>query len=119
MDTKILAVKPTISMKDLEKVDIRIGTIEKVEDVEKSDKLVRLIVNFGDHHRKILVGMKKERENVKEVEGKQALFIVNLEPRMMMGELSEGMLFDIGYSNGIIPVLAQPEKSVPNGVNAG
>jgi tRNA-binding protein len=37
----------------------------------------------------------------------------------MMGILSEGMLFDIGYDNGITPVLAEPEKPVPNGVNAG
>jgi tRNA-binding protein len=119
MDTKILPVKPIIKYEDFEKLDIRVGRIEKVEDVEKSDKLVRLIVNFGDHKRKILVGMKKERADVKEVEGKQALFIVNLEPKTMMGELSEGMLFDIGYANGIIPVLAEPEKEVPNGVSAG
>ena len=37
----------------------------------------------------------------------------------MMGIKSEGMLFDIGYDNGITPVLAQPEKPVPDGVNAG
>jgi len=116
---KILPVKPTVKYEDLEKLDIRVGRIEKVEEVEKSDKLVRLVVNFGDHKRKILVGMKKERANVKEVEGKQALFIVNLEPKTMMGELSEGMLFDIGYANGIIPVLAEPEKEVPNGASAG
>lgn len=116
---KINPIKPTIKFSDLEKIDIRIGTIEKVEEVEKSDKLVRLIVNFGDHKRKILVGMKKERENPKEIEGKQALFVVNLEPREMMGEISEGMLFDIGYANGITPILALPEKPVPDGASAG
>ena len=99
MATKLLPVKPTIKFSDLEKIDVRVGRIEKVEDIEKSDKLVRLTVNFGDIKRNILVGMKKERENPKEVEGKQALFVVNLEPKEMMGELSEGMLFDIGYSN--------------------
>ena len=119
MDAKIKPVKPQIKYDDLSKLDIRVGTIEKVDDVEKSDKLVRLTVDFGDHKRKILVGMKKERENPKEIEGKQALFVVNLEPREMMGEVSEGMLFDIGYDNGITPVLAEPEKLVPNGVNAG
>ena len=36
-----------------------------------------------------------------------------------MGEMSEGMLFDIGYANGIVPVLSVPEKNVPNGVSAG
>lgn len=119
MDIKLLPVKPSITFSDLEKLDIRVGRIEKVEDIEKSDKLVRLAVNFGDFKRNILVGLKKERENPNEIEGKQALFVVNLEPKEMMGELSEGMLFDIGYSNGIIPVLALPEREVSDGVSAG
>lgn len=113
-------IKPAITYDDLQKIDIRVGTIELVEDVPKSDKLVRLTVDFGDHKRTILVGMKQERDDPKaEVEGKQALFIVNLEPRKMMGELSEGMLFDMGYDDGILPVLALPEKPVPNGTRVG
>jgi tRNA-binding EMAP/Myf-like protein len=76
-------------------------------------------VVFGEFKRTILVGMKKERDNPAEIEGKQALFVVNLKQRKMMGELSEGMVFDIGYANGITPVLAIPERSVPNGVCAG
>ncbi len=116
---KQLPVKPTIQYSDLEKIDIRVGTIEKVEEIEKSDKLVRLMVDFGDFKRTILVGMKKEREHVSEIEGKQALFVVNLESKQMMGEVSEGMVFDIGHANGSIPVLAMPEKLVPNGSNAG
>lgn len=116
---KQINIKPNINFSDLEKIDIRVGLIEKVEDIENSDKLVRLSVDFGDVKRNILVGMKKERENCKEIEGLQALFVVNLEPKEMMGQLSKGMLFDIGYANGIVPVLAVPEKIVPNGVNAG
>jgi tRNA-binding protein len=117
---KHIPVKPNVSFNDLTKLDIRIGTIEKVEDIEKSDKLVRLTVNFGEFKRTILVGMKQEREDAKaEIEGKQALFIVNLEPKKMMGELSEGMLLDIGYENGITPVLAMPEKEIPDGSCAG
>ena len=112
-------IKPEIDYELFEKVDIRVGTIELVENIPKSDKLVRLTVNFGDHSRNILAGLKQERENPKEIEGRQALFVVNLEPRKMMGEVSEGMLFDIGYSDGITPVLAIPEKPVPNGVRGG
>ena len=74
---------------------------------------------FGDDKRSVLVGMKKERQNPKEIEGKQALFVVNLEPRKMLGEVSEAMLFDIGYADGIRPVLAVPESPVPNGTRAG
>jgi methionine--tRNA ligase beta chain len=112
-------VKPIISFADLEKVDIRVGKIEKVDDVAGSEKLIKLIVDFGSFKRQILVGMKKERENPKEIEGKQALFVINLEPKKMAGEISEGMLFDIGYANGIKPVLAMPEEEVPNGSCAG
>lgn len=114
-DFKVAQVKPNIKFEDLEKIDVRVGTIEKVEDIEKSDKLVKFIVDFGDFKRNIVVGMKKERDNPKEVEGKQALFVLNLEPKEMMGVLSEGMLFDIGHADGIFPVLALPEKPVPNG----
>ena len=63
--------------------------------------------------------MKQERQNPKEIEGKQALFVVNLVPKKMMGEISEGMLFDIGYSDALTPVLAMPENPIPNGTRAG
>jgi methionine--tRNA ligase beta chain len=112
-------VKTNINTDVLDKIDIRVGTIKLVEDVEKSDKLVKLSVDFGDFTRTILVGMKGERDNPREIEGQQALFVVNLAPRKMAGEVSEGMLFDIGYADGILPVLAQPEKPVPNGTRVG
>lgn len=112
-------VKPNITMDVVDQLDIRVGTIKLVEDVEKSNKLLKLTVDFGDFTRTILVGMKGERENPKEIEGQQALFIVNLAPKKMAGEVSEGMLFDIGYADGIVPVLAQPEKPVPSGTRAG
>ena len=112
-------VKPPIAFSALEAVDIRVGTIVAVEDVPKSDKLLRLIVDFGDHTRRILAGMKQERANPAEIVGRQALFVVNLEPRRMMGEVSEGMLFDLGYADGVAPALAVPERPVPNGTRAG
>jgi tRNA-binding protein len=116
---ELAPIKSLVSLEDLEKLDIRVGKIVLVEDLANSDKLVRLTVDFGNHTRKILSGMKKERNDVQEVLGKQALFIVNLKPRKIMGEVSEGMLFDIGYSDGINPALAVPEREVPNGVRAG
>lgn len=112
-------IKPLISTSDLDKIDVRVGTILAVEDVAHSEKLVRPRVDFGDHARSILVGMKKERPSPKEIEGRQALFVVNLAPRKVAGEISEGLLFDIGYADEITPVLAQPERPVPNGTRAG
>jgi methionine--tRNA ligase beta chain len=113
------AIKPVISVEVLNQVDVRVGTIISVADVPNSEQLVHLRVSFGDHERSIVAGMKKERANPREIEGRQALFVVNLEPRKMRGVLSEGMLFDIGYADGVRPVLAIPESPVPNGTRAG
>ena len=116
---KVAPVKRTIAIDLLEQVDIRVGTIRVVEDVKGSNKLLKLTVDFGDHTRTIMVGMKQEREDPKQIEGRQALFVINLEPKRIMGEVSEGMLLDIGYADGIKPVLALPEEEVPNGARAG
>jgi tRNA-binding protein len=115
----VAMVKPAITKELLDQLDIRVGTILAVDDVPGSDKLVALRVNFGDHERTIVAGLKKERADPGEIVGKQALFVVNLEPRKMRGVLSEGMLFDLGYADGITPVLAVPERPVPDGTRAG
>lgn len=112
-------IKPAVTIAALEALDIRVGTIERMEEIPRSDKLMKLTVNFGNHSRTILAGIKKERGNPLEIEGRQALFVVNLEPRKMGGEISEGMLFDIGHADGITPVLSVPERAVPNGTRAG
>lgn len=112
-------IKPKISLEVLNQIDIRVGTILAVADVPNSDKLLQLRVSFGDHERTIVAGMKTERDHPQEIVGRQALFVVNLEPRKMRGVLSEGMLFDIGYADGVRPVLATPESPVPNGTRAG
>lgn len=112
-------VKPTVTPDVLERLDVRVGTILRVENVAGSDRLVVLTVDFGDHQRRVVVGMKRERDDPHEVEGLQALFVVNLAPKWLHGQLSEGMLFDIGHADGMTPVLAVPERAVPNGTRAG
>lgn len=112
-------VKPAIAKDVLDQIDIRIGTIVAVDEVPRSDKLLALRVDFGDHMRTILSGMKQERPDPSVLVGRQALFVVNLAPRRMAGVESRGMLFDIGYEDGILPALAVPERPVPNGSRAG
>jgi tRNA-binding protein len=116
---KPVPVKPVVPFTALEALDIRVGTIQKVEEVVRSEKLMKLTVSFGDHVRTILAGIKQERSDPREIEGKQALFVVNVEPRKMAGELSEGILFDLGYADGVTPALAVPERVVPDGTRAG
>jgi len=112
-------VKPAVGIAALEALDIRVGTIQVVEEVAGSRKLVKLTVSFGDHERSILAGLRMERPDLAVLVGRQALFVVNLEPRTMAGQVSEGMLFDIGYAEGLPPALAVPERPVPDGTRAG
>ena len=112
-------IKPPVSIDEVSRIDIRVGTIEALTDVSGSEKLVELRVSFGDHTRQVLVGMKRERADPSEVVGRQALFVVNLPPRRLAGRISEAMLFDIGHADGLVPVLAVPERAVPAGTRAG
>jgi tRNA-binding protein len=112
-------VKPIVPHAALDAIDVRLGTIKAIEDVPRSRKLVKLTVSFGDHTRIILAGIKLERPDPGALVGRQALFVVNLEPRTMAGEVSEGMLFDIGYADGLAPALAIAESPLPDGTRAG
>ena len=112
-------IKATIPFSVFEQVDVRLGTIRAVDEVPGSRKLMKLTVSFGDHERRILAGIKLEREKPEMLIGRQALFVVNLEPRKMAGEVSEGMLFDIGSGDGLVPALAEPEWPLPDGARAG
>lgn len=112
-------IKAQISIEDLAKIDIRVGTIVSITEIERSRDLVHAVVDLGSERRDVVIGMKRERADVQEVVGRQALFVVNLPPRKMSGIVSQAMLFDIGYGDGITPVLAMPEKPVPDGTRAG
>lgn len=103
-----------VTLDDLQKLDIRIGTFKEVTPVEGSEKLYCEIVDFGPEvgTRQILSGIRKYF-TPEELVGKQALFIVNLEPRQMMGLESQGMLLATDNENG--PVLLTPEEEVPEG----
>ena len=112
-------VKPEVSFEDFEKLDVRIGEIIDVQEIPKSRSVVKLKVDFGDHQRQILAGIKDERDDLNALIGVKTLFIVNLPKKQMMGEDSEGMLFDIGYADGLQPAFAVPERDLPNGARAG
>ena len=86
-------IKKEVSFDVFGQLDFRAGTILKVEDVEKSTKLTKLTVDLGEEEpRTIVCSLREVREDYKTVEGKQALFIVNLAPRKIMGIESHGML---------------------------
>jgi methionine--tRNA ligase beta chain len=111
-------IKPTVDSSVLDAIDIRVGTIQRLDDVPGSRKLVKMTVNFGDRTRSILAGLKQERADLAELVGRQTLFIVNLPPKTMAGEVSEGMLLDVGYADGVLPAMLIPERPVPDGARA-
>src|SRR5262249_5754615 len=111
--------KPDITPAELDHADIPGGSIRRGEGVAGSSKLIPPLGDFGSFTRTILAGMKRERKDPHAVEGCQALFVVNLAPKEMAGETSQGMLLDIGYADGLKPVLAIPETPVPDGARAG
>src|SRR4051812_15346224 len=85
-------MKPLIQFEDFAKMDLRIGKVIKCEEKEGSDKLLRLTVDFGEEGtRNILSGIKAWYQP-EDLEGKQFVFIINITPRKMMGEESEGMI---------------------------
>ena len=100
-------------------LDVRAGTIEAVHAIEQSRKLMKLTVSFGDHRRSIVAGIRQERSDPQALVGRQALFIVNIPPKVLAGVESQGMLFDLGHADGLTPVLAVPELPVPDGTRAG
>lgn len=111
--------KPELAPGALEKLDVRVGTIRAAEAVPGADRLALLTVDFGDHTRSIVAGIRTERPSLAAVVGTQALFVVNLPPKTIRGRVSEGMLFDVGFADGLRPAFTRPEWPVPDGVRAG
>jgi tRNA-binding protein len=112
-------VKATLDPGLLDQIDVRVGTIRAAEPMAGADRLAILTVDFGDHTRSIVAGIRTERPSLQALVGTQALFVINLPRKTIRGQLSEGMLFDVGFADGLRPAFAQPEWPVPNGARAG
>lgn len=102
-----------ITIDDFKKLNIVVGTIENVEEIEGSEKLYKFIVNIGTETRQVLGGLKPAYTK-EELLGKQVLVLVNLEPRMLMGLESQGMILCASDSDDK-PVLVSPIKPASNG----
>lgn len=107
--------KTTITYDDFAILDIRVGSVISCENVPKSEKLLKLEVDFGKlGTRQILTGMAKWYAPDDFI-NKQFLFIVNLEPRKMMGLTSHGMLLSIGTDHDQKPIFIHPATTTANG----
>lgn len=103
----------TIEFTDFQKVEIRIGEVLSVEEIEGSDKLLKLEVDFGEiGKRQVLSGI-KEWFGEKDLVGKQYVFATNIKPRMMMGFESQAMIMAVDKGDDVI--LIAPCAKVENG----
>jgi tRNA-binding protein len=111
--------KPEIPLDAANRVDLRVGTIIDIVEVAGASRLMKLTVDFGTETRTVIAGIRDERGDPRVLVGRQALFYYNLPKKTIRGQVSEAMLCDVGYADGILPGLLEPEWPVPNGTRAG
>ena len=102
-----------ITFAEFTKLDIRIGTIQEVSKVENADKLLKFIIDFGTEKRQIISGIATFFPNFATLVGKQVPVLVNLEPRMIRGQESQGMILVAEDHEKVI--LLKPTKKVSPG----
>ncbi len=95
-------MKPVISYDDFSKLDLRVGLVKDCVRKEGSDKLLRLTVDFGDEGTLTILSGIYPHYEPEDIKNKQFIFVINLEPRKIMGELSQGMI-----------LCADSEKPIP------
>jgi methionyl-tRNA synthetase (EC 6.1.1.10) len=101
-----------ISFEDFQKIELKVAKIIEAEKIEKSEKLLKLIVDLGDEKRQLVAGIAKYYK-LEDLIGKEIVVVANLEPKKLMGIESQGMLLAANVDGK--PVILIPEKEVPPG----
>lgn len=115
----VAPVAPTyISYDDFKKVEVKVGQIMSAEKILNADKLLKLMVNFGEAApRQIVSGIAAYFPDPAVLVGKKAMFVTNLEPRTIRGNVSNGMLFAVSTDAGAFSLL-EPVGDIPPGTQA-
>lgn len=110
--------KPQISIDEFSKIEVSIGTVQSAERVPETDKLLRLMVDFGEETgpRQIISGIALYVPGPESLIGRQLAFVTNLEPRTIRGLESKGMLFAVGSEDSF--AFLTPDRVVPSGTSA-
>ncbi|MFA6524568.1 MAG: methionine--tRNA ligase subunit beta [Candidatus Paceibacterota bacterium] len=107
-----------ISIEDFKKVDIAVGKILSVEKVPDTDKLLKLEVDLGEEKpRQIISGISLFFPDCSVLVGKKCMFVANLEPRMIKGFESQGMILAVSTEDGKFSLL-EPNDEIPAGTRA-
>ncbi len=115
--------KPRISIDEFSKIEVKVGTVRSAERVPDTDKLLRLLVDFGEvspqgteSPRQIVSGIAAYVTEPESLVGRQLAFVTNLEPRTIRGLESNGMLFAVGAGESF--AFLTPDRLVPPGTSA-
>jgi methionyl-tRNA synthetase len=107
--------KQLVSIKEFQKLDLRIGEVLTAEAVPGADKLLKLTVDIGGEVRTMVAGIALSY-GPEELVGKRVVVVANLEPATIRGVRSEGMLL-AGWTKGDDRsiTLVTPERTLPTG----
>ncbi len=109
--------KEKISIDEFAKIEVKVGTVRSAERVPETDKLLRLVVDFGEPEpRQIVSGIAAYAPDPETLVGRQLAFVTNLEPRVIRGLESNGMLFAVGSEDTF--AFLTPDRAVPPGTSA-
>jgi len=113
-----------ISFDDFKKIEVRAGKILTAEKIPDTDKLLKLMVDFGENDelgvskpRQIVSGISAYFPDAQVLVGKVCMFVTNLEPREIRGHISNGMLFAVSAPEGGFSLL-EPNSSITPGAKA-
>jgi methionine--tRNA ligase beta chain len=115
-------IKPIITYDDFARLDLRVATIIAAEPHPNADRLLKLQVDVGGEPRQICAGIRQYVDDPASLVGRQIIVVVNLAPRQIRGEVSNGMLLAASVMDGDSVqdvVVLQPSKPVPSGSTVG
>jgi methionyl-tRNA synthetase len=104
-----------ITYADFAKVEFRVGEVVEARNVEESEKLIRMVVDFGEFGKKVVFSGIRHWYSPDDLLNKKTVFVVNMVPKKIMGEVSEAMIFAAeDEANDKLSILML-EKDLPNG----
>lgn len=101
-----------INFEEFQKIDLRVARVITAEKVEGSEKLLKLQIDLGEEKRQIIAGIQQFYQP-EDLTGKEIVVVANLEPRVIFGLESQGML--LAADDKGQPVILKPDEEVPSG----
>lgn len=107
-----------IKIEDFAKLDLRVATVEEVAPHPNADRLYVLKIKVGDEHKQIVAGVRKFY-GIDELRGRKIVVVNNLEPSVIRGVESNGMLLAASTADKAVLALVSPDRQIDDGSRVG